>query len=281
MTHSRDNDSTTRTLNMRAALQTHWPEYLIEGWALGMFMISAGAASTLLEHPGYWLHQQIGDPLLRRALTGLAMGLTAWALIRSPWGQRSGAHMNPSVTLAFMSLGKVRGWDACFYIVAQFVGGTLGVLLVFGVFGTAFSAAPVLYIATLPGNAGTTVAFIAECGISAGMIVAVLTVANSLRFSRHTGVIAGLLVALYITVEAPLSGMSMNPARSFASAAPAGLWQSLWLYFTAPVIGMVGGAQLFRSRRAPCAKLLHPAHIRCIHCGHRPDLAADTRHAAH
>jgi aquaporin Z len=270
-------------MSARKSLQSHWPEYLIEAWALGMFMISAGVATTVVEYPGSWLHQQLLMPVLRRALIGAFMGLTATALIHSSWGQRSGAHMNPAVTLAFWSLGKMRGWDTGFYILAQCLGGILGVLLVLAAFGRAFSDAPVRYVATLPGVHGVFVAFIAECLISMGMMVAILVASNSPRLAPYTGVIAGSLVALYITVEAPLSGMSMNPARSVASAIPGGLWQSLWLYCTAPVIGMMGGAQLFvmtRGReRNRCAKLLHPAHLPCIHCGQQPVL--DTAAANH
>jgi aquaporin Z len=75
-------------------------------------------------------------------------------------------------------------------------------------------------------------------------------------------------------LESPLSGMSMNPARTFASAAPAILWEHFWIYLTAPVIGMLAAAQVYLAlrgtRRLPCAKLLHPTHLRCIHCGYEP-----------
>jgi aquaporin Z len=91
-------------------------------------MISAGAFVTLIEYPGSPVPQAIADPDIRRALIGLAMGLTAISIIYSPWGQRSGAHINPSVTLTFLRLGKVAPWDALFFILAQFIGGTLGVL---------------------------------------------------------------------------------------------------------------------------------------------------------
>ena len=89
-------------------------------------------------------------------------GLTAVALIYSPWGQRSGAHMNPAVTLSFLRLGKVAPWDAVFFIAAQFIGGTLGVLLVATVLTEAFTGPPVRYAATLPGPDGELVAFVAE-----------------------------------------------------------------------------------------------------------------------
>ena len=107
----------------------HWPEYLIEAWALGAFMVSAALVTALLEHPSSPVHQLLPNGNARRALIGLAMGLTAIGLIYSPWGQQSGAHMNPATTLTFLRLGKVQPWDAVFYISAQFIGGLCGVLL--------------------------------------------------------------------------------------------------------------------------------------------------------
>ena len=93
---------------MLQSAREHWPEYLIEAWALGMFMISAGVVTVLVEHPDFGVPEVIESAALRRALIGLAMGATAIALIYSPWGRRSGAHMNPAVTLTFWRLGKVR-----------------------------------------------------------------------------------------------------------------------------------------------------------------------------
>src|SRR5687767_12327179 len=81
------------------ALRRHWPEYLMEAAGLGLFMISAGLFGTLLFFPGSPLAESLPDPMARRALMGLIMGLTAIAIIYSPWGQQSGAHLNPAVTL--------------------------------------------------------------------------------------------------------------------------------------------------------------------------------------
>src|SRR6266496_5613366 len=103
---------------MIRALQEHWPEYLIEAWALGTFMISAAMFTALLEYPASPVHQAIPNAFLRRSLIGLAMGFTAIALIYSPWGQRSGAHMNPATTLTFLHLRKIAPWDGFFYIAA-------------------------------------------------------------------------------------------------------------------------------------------------------------------
>ena len=115
------------------ALRCHWPEYLMEAAGLGLFMVAAGLFATLLWYPGSPVAQAAPDGILRRALMGLAMGLTAIAIIYSPWGQQSGAHINPAVTLTFWRLGKVATWDAVFCVLAQFAGGALGVLAVLAV----------------------------------------------------------------------------------------------------------------------------------------------------
>jgi aquaporin Z len=201
------------------------------------------------------------------------MGLTAIGIIYSPWGQRSGAHINPAVTLTFWRLGKVATWDAIFYVAAQFGGGLLGVLAVLALLGLAFADPPVSYIATLPGPEGAAVALLAEVVISLGLMLTVLLATNTPRLMRLTGVFAGCLVALYITFEAPLSGTSMNPARTFASALPGELWQGLWIYFAGPTAGMLLAVEAYRLiRRTPeviCAKLNHHTQRRCIfRCGY-------------
>jgi aquaporin Z len=255
------------------ALRRHWPEYLMEGAELGLFMVSAGIFGTLLFHPGSPLVALWPDPLARRALMGAIMGLTAIGLIYSPWGQQSGAHLNPAVTLAFWRLGKVATWDALFYVLAQFAGGALGVLLVLALLGQAFADPPVHYVATAPGPHGVAAALLAEIAISFGLMLTVLLATNAQKLMRLTGVFAGCLVALYITVEAPVSGMSMNPARTLASALPGRLFDALWIYFAGPVAGMLLAVEAYRLiRRTPdvvCAKLNHHTHRRCIfRCGY-------------
>jgi aquaporin Z len=262
---------------MRHALRQHWPEYLIEAWALGMFMVSAALFTALLEYPSSPVHQAIPSAFMRRALIGLAMGLTAIALIYSPWGQRSGAHMNPAVTLTFLRRGKVEPWDAVFYIAAQFTGGVGGVLCAKLLLGAILAHPSVGYVATVPGPAGAGLAFLAEAVIACGMMLMVLTVSNTPKLARFTGCFAGLLVALYITFEAPLSGMSMNPARTFASALPSGIWTGGLIYFTAPPLGMFTAAALYNcfasTPQAGCAKVHHSLRQRCIFCGHPGELS--------
>jgi len=255
-------------------LRRHWPEYAIEAWALGMFMVSAACFGVLLDYPGSPAHSAIASADVRRALAGVAMGLTAVALIYSPWGQRSGAHMNPAVTLTYLRLGRIRTSDAAGYIVAQFLGGTLGLIVAAAVLGPALAEPPVRYVVTQPGPLGVLPAALGEVVISAVMMLLVLAVSSRPAVARYTGLVAGTLVAAFITFEGPLSGMSMNPARSFASAWSAGEWHTFWLYLLAPVAGMQLGSLayplLFHRRPTSCAKLVHGAGQRCIHCGYEP-----------
>jgi aquaporin Z len=198
------------------------------------------------------------------------MGATAIGIIYSPWGKQSGAHINPAVTLAFARLGRIAPWDACFYVVAQFAGATLGVALSRALLGTALAHPAVGYAVTVPGSPGLAVAFAAELAISFGLMTVVLASTAS-RAARWTGVFCGLVVAAYIALEAPLSGMSMNPARTFGSAAVGGVWTAFWVYLVAPPLGMLLAAQVWLGRhvdgRAGCAKLHHLNDRRCIHCG--------------
>jgi aquaporin Z len=251
------------------AWRHHWPEYLIEATGLGVFMIVAGLCVVLLEHPASSLSQAIPSPDLRRAVIGIAMGSTAVAIIYSPWGRQSGAHLNPAVTLTFLRLGKVTPADALFYALAQFTGGAAGTLLMAAVLGDLFTLPPISAVATLPGRPGELVAFGAEVAIAFIMMSMVLAANASARLMRWTGVCAGLLVAIYIAFEAPLSGMSLNPARSVASALPSGVWRGIWIYMTAPPIGMLLAAELHLrlGGKTPCAKLNHFTKRRCIfHC---------------
>ncbi|HEX6043627.1 MAG TPA: aquaporin [Pyrinomonadaceae bacterium] len=253
---------------MMDAFKQHWPEYLMEATELGLFMFSACAFTVLLYHPSSPVAQTIHDGVFRRLMMGTAMGLTAIAIIFSPLGKRSGAHFNPSVTWTFFRLGKIAAWDAAFYTLFQFAGGIAGVMLASFTLGKLVAHRSVNYAATLPGPHGPMVAFLAEIFISFLLMSVVLTVSNKKRWARWTGVFAGALVATYITLESPISGMSMNPARTFGSALSARVWMSLWIYFIAPPVGMLLAAHVYRRLNAgaaiACAKLHHHNNKRCI-----------------
>ena len=254
----------------------HLPEYLMEAAELGIFMISAGVFTILFEYPSSPVHQAISNPDLRRCLIGIAMGSTAIALIYSPWGKQSGAHMNPAITLTFYRSGKVKRQDALFYILFQCLGGLAGVYLVAWLFGKAFTQLPVNYVVTTPGWLGWFGAVAGELIVAFIMMMVVLLTSNSQKLNRYTGLFAGCLVMLCVTFEAPLSGFGMNPARSFASALPAQNWTAFWLYVLVPLIGMFSASALYQSlfgqRAIKCAKLHHRNHKRCIfRCNYTSD----------
>ncbi len=260
-----------RTSSAVEALRAHWPEYLMEAGLLGAFMVSACLFGVLYEFPHSPVRQAITSSLIRRMLMGASMGLTAVTIIYSPWGKQSGAHINPAVTFTFFRLGKIKTWDAIFYMAAQFAGAALGVMLVGRSLMRELADPAVRYVVTLPGKYGTAAAIVAECLITLVLMSTVLYVSNHERISRFTGLFAGLLVATYITVEAPFSGMSMNPARTFGSGLSAGVWTGFWIYLIAPLLGMLSAAELYLWRKGKvavkCCKLHHDNDKRCIFCG--------------
>lgn len=250
------------------ALCRHWPEYLMESAELGLFMVSACFFTALLQHPASPARRFFPSSFLRMAITGIAMASTLLVLIHTPWGKRSGAHMNPATTLMFFRLGKLETWDALFYMLFQFVGGLAGVILSLLILGPVLAHPNVNFAATSPGAAGVPAAFLAELVISFLLAFTVLSASNSARLSSFTPYFAAGLVTIYITFEAPFSGMSMNPARTLGSAVPAHAFQALWIYFTAPAVGMLIAAELYlrlaSTRAVYCAKYHHNNRQRCI-----------------
>jgi aquaporin Z len=256
---------------MVEAWKNHWQEYLIEAWCLGTFMISASFFGVLLFHPAS--PTATLSFLTRNILMGAAMGLTAIGIICSPWGNRSGAHFNPAVTLVFLRLGKIARIDAAFYVAAHFVGGIAGVLFSWLILGDLLRAEGVMFVITVPGRLGVTAAFFAEVIISFLMMTMILNTSNSAKWSRLTPYFAGLMLAAFIATESPISGTSLNPARTFATAAVANVWTGWWIYFTAPLIAMLSAAEIFVRRRGIkavlCAKLRRNGKKRCIfRCGY-------------
>ncbi len=247
-----------------------WREYGIEAALLGTFMVAAVAVTALLQVPASPVRQAVADAVLRRVLTGVAMGATAAVLIYSPWGRRSGAHINPTITLTYWRLRKVTPVDAACYVTAQFAGATAGLALAAAIFGGITGRPEVNYAATVPGPSGTGAAFVAEAAISFGMMTMILVVSNTPRLAGITGVLAACLVAFYISVESPISGMSMNPARSLAPAVASGTLPVWWVYVVAPLAGMLGAAELYVRRyglaAVRCAKLHHGRGGCHFHC---------------
>jgi aquaporin Z len=237
-------------------------------------MLSASVVVVLLESQQLPFRELIPSPLIRRMLVGMAMGLTALGLIYSPWGRRSGAHMNPAVTLAFLRLRLIRPIDGLFYMLGQTIGGTLGVLAGFLLTAGMLAGPEARWVVTVPGTCGRFVAFVAEFLMAMFLMLVVLQFSSTPTLRKYTGCAAALIVALFITLAAPYSGMSINPARTLASAIPSQVWTALWVYLLAPPLGMLAAAELHRWQShgllRHCAKLCHDNRTRCIHCGYAP-----------
>jgi aquaporin Z len=208
---------------------------------------------------------------------GIAMGITAVLIIHSPMGKRSGAHFNPAITLTYFRLGKIGLWDAVFYVLFQFVGGVLGVAVAATIFGSSLSAPAVDYLVTVPGRYGTAAAFFAELFMATVLMAVVLLLSNRVHLASYVSYSVGVLIALYAFFFAPVSGFSINPARTTGSAFFAGIWTAGWLYFVAPLLGMFSAAEVYvrinGSGRVLCGKLHPDPAVPCpFHCdfpGHR------------
>lgn len=259
---------TSVPLTVLDSVRSHWPEYLMEAGGIGAYTFLVCAFATLLLHPGSPVRHFVDNPLLRRAVTGLLTGSAVVGIVMTPWGKQSGGHFNPAITLTFYRLGKVAFWDMLFYIAAQFVGAATGVGMAAYILRDAPRIASVRYAVTAPGIFGNAGAFAGEVVISFILMTTILFAANREALARYTPYLVGVLYATFITFESPLSGMSMNPARTFGSAFRAGYWQAFWIYLIAPTLGMLAASEIFlwvREGEGPyCAKLHHANDKRCI-----------------
>jgi aquaporin Z len=250
------------------SLRFHWPEYLMEAAEVTLYLFLTCVFAGLLLCPASPVRRFVSSTAALRILMGLAIGATVFAIVVSPWGKQSGGHFNPALTLAFYRLGKLRLPDAFFYVVAQFSGAIAGVCIARFLLPGIIGPQAVRYAVTAPGARGSALAFVGELTISFVLMSTVLVASNREMLARYTPYLVGSWYAIFIILEAPLSGMSMNPARSFAPALHAGYWHALWLYFTAPTLGMLLAAEVFLRARGGeypyCAKLDHANDKRCI-----------------
>jgi aquaporin Z len=248
-------------MTLRGVFLCNWPLYICEGAELAIFMISACVSTVLLFDPSYPAVRLIPDAVLRRILMGIAMGATAVLIIRSPMGKRSGAHFNPAITLTYLRLGKIAIWDAVFYVWFQFIGGVFGVAVSALLLRSSLASPAVDYAVTVPGKYGTAAAFFAELFMAALLMGVVLWISNQPTLANYTSYCVGVLIAFYVLFFAPVSGFSINPARTTGSAVFAGVWSAGWLYFAAPLLGMMSSAEvylrIYGADRILCAKL-HP-----------------------
>jgi len=212
------------------------------------------------------------DENLRRLLTGFIFAGGATAIVYSPLGRTSGGHINPAVTLAFLRLRKITGRSAAWYMVAQFAGAFAGAVAVRLLWGSL--ASDVDLGATIPGWGGSAVSLLAEIAMTFLLVTLILRFVDEPKLQRFTPAAAGALVAFLVFVEAPLSGTSLNPARSFGPAVVAPDLSGFWVYLLAPPVGALLAVALYRrSRRTVrCGKLIHSDEYDCrfLDCEYTP-----------
>lgn len=249
-------------------------KYLMEGILMALFMFSIAVMGTVLEHPASPIYQTLPWAWVRRLLMGISAGLSLVLLIYSPWGQTSGAHLNPAVTLAYWQIGKISIFNAVGYIVAQFSGACIGMALAVCSFGNALSHPNVEYIATQPGHAGLSAAFVAEWTLSFLLMFVVRITSLKEQWSKWTGIFVGCFVFLFVLVESPISGTSLNPARTLSASLFANQMRGLWIYFIAPPLGMWCAVEVIRQVMVTLKQLRKlPVSLKAWHTHHPENLA--------
>ena len=257
-------------IQLKASWKKNRVHYFQEALGLAIFMFSACFFGALLEGQTSSFHLSIPNGFVRMIIMGILMGTTALFIFYSPFTAPSGSHINPAVTLSFLRTGKICHWDALFYILAQFIGGTIAVYIMQWSVGKLLVDAPVNSVVTVPGKNGTWPALIMELLIAFVTMTMVLFTSENARLRKYTRALSGCLVCTWVIVAGPVSGFGMNPARSFASAFPSGIWTSFWIYAFIPIIGMLLATEVFlfvqrrkssstyHKKRKPSENLLEP-----------------------
>lgn len=170
------------------------------------------------------------------ACFGLVIGCMIFAT-----GHVSGAHFNPAVTLAFVSLRRIGGKLAAGYIASQLVAATAAALLLLLILG------PVADVGATVPSGSVAASFALEVVLTFFLMFVITAVATDERASQGLAAVAiGAAVAMDALMGGPISGASMNPARSFGPALASGQFAHFWLYVLAPIIGALLGAQTYR-----------------------------------
>lgn len=256
----------------------HWAEYWAEllGTAFNIFI---GLSAVVFNFgQGLPMEHLIPDRSTRLLFTGLIFSGSGALVAISPLGKLSGAHINPSVTLAFWAHGKMHRQDVVGYIVAQFLGAILSAVLLVSIWGR--YAASVHNGMTLPAASYPLwIVFLAEVGITLLLVLSIFVFVSSHRLMRWTPLMTWLLIGAMVWLEAPISGTSLNSARSIGPALVTGLWTDQWLYCVAPPMGALLAVGIFRrlslgKRDVLSCKLFHVPYYRSIFRNirlHRPN----------
>jgi aquaporin Z len=248
-------------------MKFNWSEYAAEACGTGFNLLVGISAGVLDFSPDFPIAHLIPSYSLRLLLTGLIYAGSGSLFAISPLGKLSGAHINPSVSLAFFAWGKMHPHDLAGYLVAQFIGAIVGAWFLVVLWRG--HATDVHYGVTAPGP-GYPIwfVFLAEFAMTLALVLAIFAFLSSHRLMRWTPLMTWILVAVLVWIGAPVSGTSLNPARSFGPSLISWFWSYQWLYWIAPPLGGLCAVFLFRvlasDRKVLSGKLFHVAHYPCI-----------------
>jgi aquaporin NIP len=193
---------------------------------LGTFaLVFAGTGAIVID--------QVSGGTVTHVGVALTFGLIVLAMIYT-FGDVSGAHFNPAVTIGFWSAGRMPGREVLPYLGSQVIGALLASILL----RILFPGNPLLG-ATLPSGSNLQ-SFVLEFILTFFLMLTILNVSTG---AKEKGITAGIAVGAMIGLEAmfagPISGASMNPARSLAPAVVSGHLEHLWVYLIAPPLGTI------------------------------------------
>lgn len=207
--------------------------------ALGAFcLVFAGTGAMVVDRVA-------GGPIGHggvAAAFGLSVAIMVFAV-----GHLSGAHLNPAVTIAFCAARHFPSREVAPYAAAQVAGAVLASAAVAGLFGRDGGLG-----ATVPAHVGEVGALGLEAGLTAVLMIVILAVATDARAVGSLAAVAiGATIALEALVMGPVTGASMNPARSLAPALVGADGAALWVYLAGPTAGALAGAAVYALLRGP------------------------------
>ncbi len=192
--------------------------------------------------------------IITNALTNGAVGLLGIALAHgivvavlvSALGHISGAHVNPAVTIGLLVGGKIKGGRAVGYIISQLIGGVIAGLLLRTIYSTEVWAKVNLGTPGLGPGIGAGTGVLVEIILTFFLVLAVYGTAVDEKAPKIGGFGIGLVLVFDILMGGPLTGASMNPARTFGPAVVSGYWDAHWVYWVGPILGAILAAVLYK-----------------------------------
>ncbi|WP_141301635.1 MIP/aquaporin family protein [Komagataeibacter diospyri] len=263
----------------------HWKLYGCELVATVALMICGIVSVTVLTTPYTAIGRMLAPhPIIQTALCGLFFGLSGTVAAFTPFGRVSGAHVSPSVSLAFSLAGRLGIVDLCGYVAAQMTGAWIATLLLAAlghmlpIWGQMVQASA--YAATVPFSGVAIVwPLVTEVMLTALLVLMLCYLAGHPVLKWVTPWAGGLFFLVCNPVSAWLSGNSSNLARSFGPAMVAGQWESFWIYALGPFMGAALAIWLIRSRLLGRIEVEEARLVNFGHHGRIPSLLHPGRHA--